>query len=428
MKKPAGRALRIAFSLGLLLALALGLLAHGSRRGNTAQVELFEVRQQVLSRQVSAEGFLRPVHATPLSSPVRGLRKIAWTVPDGSRVEAGDPLVRFAAEDFEQDLADGQADRASAQARLDRERALVGSAERARDRAVALTRVELERTRELASKDPTLFSKHQIIESDIDEELSVLRSEHAGRAEKIERSLSRTRLDLLRVDQRRADLAVSRAQESLDSLELVAPHAGVIVFSDNGRGQPFQVGDSVWSGQTLATLPDLSRMEAVVYVLAADAGGLAAGQSGSVVVEAHPESAHAAVIEHIDSLAKPISPSNPTSYFAVTLRLEHTQPELMKPGARVRARLSADEREGLVVPRQAIFERDGRLVAHVQRGDHFEASPVELGAVTLGRALVTRGLAAGDRIALTDPDARPEPSARAAAGPERFAGNPGPGR
>lgn len=418
MKTRRGRGARIVFGTGLLAALVAGLVARGVRQKVADERgPVFEVREQVLSRQIGAEGFLRPVHSTPLSSPAGGLLEIAWAVPDGSRVEAGEVIARFAASEFEKHLADGESDRASARARLAKESALVGSAQRARERAVALSRVELERSRELQSKDATLFSRHQIIESEIDEELSLLRSEHAGRAKDIESSLSRTRLDLLAVDQRRADLTVSRAQKNLRALTLVAPHAGVVVFADNGRGQPFQVGDSVWAGQTLATLPDLSRMEAVVFVLAADAGGLRTGQAASVVVEAHPETSHAATIGHVDSLAKPIAPDNPTSYFAVQLDLAHTDPAVMKPGARVRARLAVDERAGLVVPRQAIFERDGKLVAFVLRGERFEPVDVELGAVSLGRALIKHGLTAGDRIALTDPSRPAEPSARAASAP-----------
>lgn len=385
-------------------ALLAGAVLQGPRALSASDtVPMLEVREQSLSRAVSAEGTLQAVHSTLLSQPEKGLFKIERAVPHGSRVDAGDVVVRFAGDDLEARLADGHSDRASARTRLAKESALVAAAQRDRQRAVELARAELAQSLDFDTQDEALFSRHQLIQSEIDEQLWLARSAHAERAERIESKLSESRLELLRVGRRRADLTIERAEKGLRGLELRAPHAGVVLFVDSGHGQPFQVGDPVWGGRTVATLPDLSDMEAVVHVLSADAGGIVVGMPASVLIEAHPETRYAAKVESVDTLAKPITRGSPTQYFAVTLELERTEPALMKPGARVSARLVVDELSGLVVPRQAVFERDGQSVVYVRRAARWQAVPVELGAITLGRAVVTRGLAAGDRIALIDP-------------------------
>jgi hypothetical protein len=149
-------------------------------------------------------------------------------------------------------------------------------------------------------------------------------------------------------------------------------------------------------------------MQAEIWVLEADAGGLAAGQRAEVWVEAHPETAHRAVVERVDALAKPRLRGSPVQYFAAVLALEETDPATMKPGQRVRAVIEAEARPGaLVVPRQAVFERDGDRIVYRRRGRGFEAVPVTVGPSTAALAVIESGLAEGDEVALADPERRP---------------------
>jgi hypothetical protein len=145
-------------------------------------------------------------------------------------------------------------------------------------------------------------------------------------------------------------------------------------------------------------------MEVEVFVLEVDGSGLAEKQRAEIVIEARPEIVYRGKVRLVDKLAKPRIDNVPIQYFAVVVELERTDPAVMKPGARVRARLILDEERALVVPRQAIFNKEGKSFVYrrTARGD-FESAPVELGAATSGRVAVTRGLAAGDAIALRDP-------------------------
>jgi multidrug efflux pump subunit AcrA (membrane-fusion protein) len=80
----------------------------------------------------------------------------------------------------------------------------------------------------------------------------------------------------------------------------------------------------------------------------------------------------------------------------------------MKPGQRVRSTLHLEERKAaLAVPRQAVFEREGRTIVYRkkgrQQGGGFEPVEVKLGPSGAGRVVVESGVAAGDRLALIDP-------------------------
>jgi multidrug resistance efflux pump len=312
--------------------------------------------------------------------------------------------VKFDRSVSEKQLTDGQSDLESASARMRAERAKAGAAEAARDTAARLATEELEQTRRFQSKDQEIFSRNQIIESAIDERLAEARKQHAQQTRAVERDLSRSKVDLIGVEQQKAELEISHARKALEKMEIKAPHGGIFVLQRNWRGEFPKVGQQLWPGQPVAEIPLLDTMEAQVFVLEVDGSGLAEKQRAEIVIEARPETVYRGTVRLVDKLAKPRIDAVPVQYFAVVIELEKTDPAVMKPGQRVRARLLLDEARALVVPRQAVLTREGKSVVYrrTPRGE-FESVEVELGAATSGRVAVTKGLAAGDVIALRDP-------------------------
>ena len=123
-----------------------------------------------------------------------------------------------------------------------------------------------------------------------------------------------------------------------------------------------------------------------------------------MVIEAHPDRAYTASVKKVDALAQRRNRRVPVQYFGVTLELDSTDTELMKPGQRVRAVISLpDQSEVVTVPRQAIFEEDDKKVVYVRDGGEFEAVEVTLGSTSLSRVVIEEGLEPGQRIALRDP-------------------------
>lgn len=385
-------------------ALLLSVMLLGCSRAPGKNVPTHTVHREPFAREVTAEGYLRAVKSTPLSLPRgSGPQKLAWMVRDGSPVKKGDVVFRFDPTDSEKKLRDSQADLASAQAKIQKESVLVGAAVRGRERTADLSSAELAQTKAFANKDTEIFSRNQIIESEIDEGLSSARLEHATATKTIESSLSGSRVALLGVEKQKADLKIAQATRGLANLEVHAPHDGIVVLEADWHGNLPHVGDSVWPGQTLASLPLLDEMECDVFVLEADAAGLAVDNPATVTLEAHPDPTVKGKITRIDSLAKPRQRDVPIQYFGATLSLETTDPARMKPGARVHAVLALGTREALTVPRQAVFEREGKTVVYRAAGNRFDQVTVKLGASTPGRVVIEEGLADGDKVATEEP-------------------------
>jgi len=403
----------VLLSVGTFGFVLYGLPHLAARR----EVPVALVQESTFLHQVNAEGNLRATRSLGIAVPagVPSPLRIAWTSPDGSAVRKGDVVVRFEPTDFEKRRLDGEADRASAEAKAARERELTAFAQRSRERSAALSTLELSTAREFQAKDSEIFSRNQIVESGIDEELSTARRDYAAATRQIEVSLSRNKLEQIAVERRQAELSIRRANKGLENLELRAPEDGVVILERDWQGTIIKVGDTVWEGRSIASLPVLDQMQAEVFVLEADAGGLSVGKPARVVLEAHPDRPLQASIARIDTLAKRPRDNVTTQYFGVTLAFEHTDLSVMKPGGRVQATLVLDNRKALSVPRHAVFEREGKSVVYRRQADSFAPVPVKLGATTPGRVVITDGLEAGDQIALIDPsgpnDAEPSVTA-----------------
>lgn len=399
---------------------ALGAFLPIARSGN-GDVPVLRVEAQEFVRRIPAQGNLQAVRATPITAPVgvRGPFRIGWLAPDGSLVKAGEVVIRFDPSAAEQRLIDAEDELREARLKLEKEQ-VEGSAEvRKLDHDAAIARVELEDASRFQKKDAEIFSRHDIIESEIDQDLAQQREDHAQVTRHSRERLSATEKALLQIKIKQAEVKIQQAREALQALSVTAPHDGVLILKRDWRGEPTRVGDSVWNSQPLAEIPDLSRMRAEVYVLEADAGGLKPGRPATVTVESAPGISYPARIARVDSLAKPRVPGSPVQYFAVTLELPRTDPRVMKPGQRVQATLLLDQRRNaLLVPRQAIFDREGRSIVYRKGGRGFEPVEVKLGPATMGRVVVESGIRGGDVLAMRDPT-RPagEPEIKPAAPP-----------
>ena len=357
------------------------------------------------ARRITAEGNLKAAKATPLNAPGNGLTlKIAWLVDDGSPVKKGEVVVRFDSTQTQKNLDAGRADRGTTDARTVKSTVESGATIHNLERDGRQSHLELETAKTFQSKDPEIFSRHAIFEADIDVALASSREANAyGTMEKKEK-LSTADRAILGIDRRKADFKVGRAETEMKALEIVAPHDGFVVFQRDWRGELPAIGQTLWSGVKLAEIPDVNTLAAEVWVLEADAGGLAPGKSARVVVESDPGEVWPGKIERVDGVPKPRVKGVPVQFFGVTVVLERSDPAKMKPGQRVQAALALDERpDALAVPRQAVFEKDGRKIVWRRRGSRFEEAEVVLGPAALGTVVVEKGLAPGDVIALRDP-------------------------
>lgn len=391
------------------LVVAAGFLACSSGPDDLTPTRPVERRDFV--QRITVEGELEAETSTQLSVSLQVPRRIrlAWLEDEGKKVEAGQLVARFDALEMQRQLEDGQGDHRKASLEIERTR-IESDIEVSRlGTELQIADLELGHARDFQKLDNNVYARRDILQDAIDGELAQARKEHSADAAATQQALAQTELDLLDIQQRQAQMQIDQSQEALAGLEIRAPHAGILQLSRDWQGEPPRVGAEMWRGQSIGKIPDLSTLQARVYVLEADAGGLAEGKAAEVVIEAHPQTTLRATIRSIEALAKPRFPGSPVQYFGVVLGfepedLQAMQADIMKPGSRVRATLLLESLDdALVVPRQAIHSHDGGSQVYVRGADGFTPRSVELGPTSLGWAVVTSGVSAGEVVALAEP-------------------------
>lgn len=374
--------------------------------GPSNEIATFRVEPITFSRKVTAEGTLKATKATPITAPQEATApmKVAWMADDGTLLKKGDVIVRFDATDFENLLLSGREDRANAGNRLTGVTAESFATRKNLGRDARLAQAELEAARRFKFDDAEIFSRYARIESEVDQDLAVNRKRYAEEVLNIRGSLANVERDLIAIDDRKAGIKLKQAEDGLRALQVVAPHDGILVLQRNWRGEMPRVGDSMWRGQGIGEIPELNTMKAEVFVLEADAAGLAVDQKATVFLEADTRATFAGKVKTVDKVARPRIPRQPVQYFGVSVDVDRTDPKLMKPGARVKAILEVENQaNAFAIPRQALFEKEGKRLVYRKKGDAFEPVEVTIGSSSAGRVVVTKGLAKGDEIALEDP-------------------------
>ena len=391
-------------TLCIAAAVAAALLNCGK---NNDAVATFKVQPLQFTRRVTAEGTLKAVKATPVTAPHNAPQalKVAWMADDGTLLKKDDVIVRFDATDFENMLLRGNEDRTTASNKLNKAGAEAGATRTNLRRDAKQAQAELDAAKRFTFDDAEVFSRYARIEAEVDQGLAGHKKTHAEEVLVVRDSLARVERELLSIEDRKAGMKISQAEQGLRALQVVAPHDGILVLSRNWRGEMPRIGDMMWRGQPIGEIPELATMKAEVFVLEADAAGLAIGQKATVRLESQPDITFNGKIQAVDKMARPRIPRQPVQYFGVTVELDAKKAQFLKPGTRVRAELELENQSAaFAIPRQAVFEKEGKKLVYRRKGDGFEPVQIVIGSSSAGRVVVTKGLVAGDEIALEDPD------------------------
>jgi HlyD family secretion protein len=401
-------------------------------RGST--VPTARVVKGPLRLTVHAKGDLRAGRTLTLVAPaVGGMLRAVRMRPTGTAVKKDEVVVEFDPADQQFALEQAKTELAEADQEILKMKA-DAAAQAAQDQVALLTARFAVRRAELD------VSGNEFIGA-IEAQKNVLTLEEAKRAlaqlEDDVQSRAATNQASLAVaheKKNKATLAMQRAQQVIESLVLRAPLDGVVSLKENrdamgnfgfyGMTLPeYREGDSVWPGRPVADVVEDGRMEVRAKVDESDRANLTAGQSSIVDIDSLPGQTFPARVGALAGLANRANffDSSTIRVFDVTFQFDKPDPR-MKPG--VSARVTIEGREipdALTVPRQAVFQKNGKTYVFVKAADRFEQRDVKVVQRTESRAAL-EGLAEGTEVALVDPNAAPKTTPASTAPPLPSAG------
>jgi len=354
---------------------------------------------------ITENGDIQAVRSETISSPrsSRTQLQIIEMAEEGTQVQAGDTLIQFDRRTLEESYEMALQYKEQALENLEKL-----EAQHASDMEELITSLETYKNSvELAE----LNLESMDFESEINKQEYQLMYENALISLEEQKTKIVNEEIIQRIEHNKALQNVKRFEEKIRELEdqinqltITAPIPGLVVYREYSlMGTPTKpkVGDDVYGGMALMSLPDMSEMQLYTRVNEIDILKLRLGMDVIVRLDAYPEEIFHGKIKDISLLTSEFS-SNVRLYNMLVAIEERNNP-LLKPGMTASAEVILNRiPDAVYVPVESVFERDGVPIVFVI-GSESQERIVTVGDRNATVIVIEENLQEGERVALIDP-------------------------
>jgi HlyD family secretion protein len=420
------RRLRLVRRPVLAWVVALALLGAGvlgiALRPSSAEVGTpLPVKRADLVLGAEVDGELVAVRSTLIGVPPVSETsfKISFLAPEGAVVKKGQPILGFDTETLVRLLAEKRAELDEATKKVEQKELDLRLKRLDLEQRTAVARAELTKAALKADAPPVAVSMIELKLAQLDQagregDLANLAAER-----RVTETIAGAELASLRQQRERAQGRVKALEAAVEAMTVRAPQDGIVVFETSWNDQKKKIGDSVWYGEKVLSLPDLAEMKGEGFVDEADGGPVAEGQPATVKLEARPDFDLAGRVKRIARTVRTRSWRTPVKSYRVEIALAKTDSSFMRPAMRFRGEIETGRIPGLLlVPREAVFLRADGPVAWRKTRLGWRETRLKLGRSNRSQVEVLSGLADGDLVSPLD-------LAAATAGSSGSGGSPG---
>ncbi len=352
-ERPTGRRL----SAGLVLALACCLSTCAVR---TERREA-RVAKRDWQRVVLLNGSLQALKSEEFKVPQTSTWRlqIKWLAREGDDVRPGDTVVIFdpanlavEIEANKEALKNRNIEMAQKQADLGHQRLELEVERKAAENDLQQKEID-------ASVPEDLQSKFEYEQKQLKKQKGIFSLAGAETKKKVNSMELQTQIATMRIEIEDLRRKLAASQKILDELVIRARTPGTVVYGETGYPRrKIQIGDTVFTGQTVATIPDSSSFFVQGWIGEAHMKKIGVGQGVELVPDAFPDRRFKGRVGRILTNAEPSAHWGKAHYFRVDIELEALDPRVMKPGMSFCCRVLAQRcPNALQVPLEmALFE------------------------------------------------------------------------
>jgi multidrug resistance efflux pump len=329
--------------------------------------------------------------------------KIVYMPPEGTVVKAGDLVVELDSTNVLNRIKDTDERIVAAENEIVRVSSQHESA--LRDLEVELSKLWLayEQAKLKAKVPNEVVSRREFQEAQL--ALEKAKTEYENHLNKIEQKKKEqaAELQVKIIEKEKLKVQLDRARSVLDGMRIKAPTDGMVLYNDHwNERRKLQIGDLVWPGWPVVQLPDLTEMEVLAQVNEVDGPRLSIGARAEVKLDSYPDKVITGEIKDISQTAIKANRMAKAKIFRVTISLDQTLMEIMKPGMSALVSVTISETQpNLLVPRSTVkFDGESAKVTRIEGVDARREVAVTILAVDGLNYLVAGNgaLKEGDRI------------------------------
>jgi multidrug efflux pump subunit AcrA (membrane-fusion protein) len=369
---------------------------------STESVPTYTVQIQPLVVDMHAHGEIEAAQAQRIVSPGRQPMVIEWLAPENSMVNKGDVIARFDGEQIIQNSRDEELQMLMIQQDIAQKVAEQNRQVNEIESEQKYVEHEFDFVNRFAIDDIRVYSQLEIIETLQNKDFLQAKDTFLDWKSSSVVQQNDSEKAVLDIKRQGHKTKYQQHQEALSQLEVVAPYDGLLTYERDQRGEKPSVGQTVFPGHLIATIPNLEEMQARVYVLSRDAIGLEPGLQVSVLLDAFPDKDIVGTVKEVGGFPRSIERGSPITYYDVVVSFTEQNLETMKPGRKLNAVITAKLSDAsLIVPLQALQHDVENSYVFVKNGGSWQRKAVTTEKKDLFFVEVTHGLEAGDVIALS---------------------------
>lgn len=389
---------RVVLALALVACRREGVDSQGG--GGTARTA--KASRTPIATRILVTGELKAGTTTDLGVPTTeaGQLTIRWMAEDGAMLKAGERALEYDNSAFTNGLEQKRVAAVEAASAFATTRDLAAMAMALKDFEVQQHRLALDKAKLLASVPADLISQQAAQQRQLEKaraEVALAKIEKELASEKQSNALE-AKVKQIELD--KAKRAIDDARKTIEELVLEAPRDGLIQIGIHPwEGRRFQVGDTVPPGFTIITMPDFTQPMIVHAELSdVDDGRVSAGMKGTCTLDAYPHEPLPCAVKEVAPVARNKNNQSLRRAFSVTVTLDKTDRDRMRPGMSVKVVLVGAPQEAITVPRGAlVFGGKPEDKPKVRLGDG-SLREVALGPCDAQRCAVTRGISDGEAV------------------------------
>lgn len=397
------------FVLIAIALIATVIVIKKVRSGQSDAAPLYyQVERGSLNFYVYATGNLEAEQSTNVDAPSsvfdRELRiyeiPITDLVEEGTAVDSGDYIATL-----DQNLIQEQLTKAEEEleltynslmdARLDSNLTLNNK------RDAIITAQEAVEEKELFLAESKYESPATIQKAKMDREKALRKLEQEKQSYLLQKRKSGTQVMQKEIDYERKNKRVSKLQNVLSDVVIVAPQKGMVIYH-NSRGEKRSIGTMVSSfSPTIATLPDMSTMISIAYVNEIDVSQLSLEQPVELTVDAFPGKHLKGKVISIANIGRNISGSD-AKVFEVTIKVLSRDNSLRPAMTTNNVIHTATYGDTIFVPTETIFTNDSLSWVYNTNKKPYKQI-VRVGSQNESFSIIIEGVNEGDKLLWNHP-------------------------
>ncbi len=399
--------LKIIFGvITLLIAIIAISMGSTSETSNdiliSPEVGLFEVA-------VNVTGELQAKNSIEITGPPNARQARIWQmtinslVPEGTVVKKGDFVAEIDRSEITTRLKDEQLDLQKTQSsytqtKLDTTLEL----SRARDNLVNL---------KYAMEEAKLKMEEAIYEApsvqrqaEINYEKSERAYEQAVNNYQTQVEQSKARMSEVEADLQQAKDRLKLYEDIINEFTVKAPADGMVIYVKDRRGQKTTEGSQInaWD-PTVASLPDLSVMESIVYISEVDIQKISENQPVEIGLDAYPDKQLTGQVTKVANVGEQ-RPNSDSKVFEVSIIVNESDTTL-RPAMTTSNKILVEQVEdALHIPLETIHTVDSLTFVYKKDGAGIKKQEVALGLINENEAIIHQGLTKEDKVFLSIPE------------------------